>query len=84
MKTGLKGFTFALVGFIAPFVFVYNPAILLEGGREIPEGIMDAVITTTIALHDLKRRGNSRRSQNAPGQETPTVRLVCHCWLPFR
>jgi malate synthase len=37
-----------------------NPAILLEGGREIPEGIMDAVITTTIALHDLKRRGNSR------------------------
>ncbi|HEX2012347.1 MAG TPA: malate synthase G [Roseateles sp.] len=37
-----------------------NPAILLEGGAEIPEGIMDAVITTTIALHDLKRRGNSR------------------------
>jgi len=37
-----------------------NPAILLEGGAEIPEGIMDAVITVTIALHDLKRRGNSR------------------------
>ena len=42
-----------------------NPAILLEGGREIPEGIMDAVITVTIALHDLKRNkdqkiGNSR------------------------
>jgi malate synthase len=30
-----------------------NPAILYDGGREIPEGIMDAVITTTIALHDL-------------------------------
>ncbi|RZJ10106.1 MAG: malate synthase G [Rubrivivax sp.] len=37
-----------------------NPAILLEDGSEIPEGIMDAVITTTIAMHDLQRRGNSR------------------------
>jgi len=37
-----------------------NPAILLEGGAEIPEGIMDAVITVTIAMHDLKRHGNSR------------------------
>ena len=31
MKTGIKGFTFAMVGFLVPFVFVYNPAILLEG-----------------------------------------------------
>ncbi|SCK61552.1 malate synthase [Variovorax sp. HW608] len=37
-----------------------NPAILYEGGKEIPEGIMDAVITTTIATVDLKRKGNSR------------------------
>lgn len=42
-----------------------NPAILMADGKEIPEGIMDAVITTTIALHDLKRPasqkiGNSR------------------------
>ncbi|MBB4842779.1 malate synthase [Paucibacter oligotrophus] len=37
-----------------------NPAILYGEGREIPEGIMDAVITTTIALHDLQRKGNSR------------------------
>ncbi|WP_397534779.1 malate synthase G [Roseateles sp.] len=36
-----------------------NPAILLEAGREIPEGIMDAVITTTIALHDLQRHGKN-------------------------
>ena len=36
-----------------------NPAILLGGGREIPEGIMDAVITTLIALHDLKQLSGS-------------------------
>jgi malate synthase len=34
-----------------------NPAILWGGGKEIPEGIMDAVVTTTIALHDLLGRG---------------------------
>ncbi len=34
-----------------------NPAILFgDKGQEIPEGIMDAVITVTIALHDLQRQ----------------------------
>ncbi|HSW08363.1 malate synthase G [Aquabacterium sp.] len=33
-----------------------NPAILWGEGREIPEGILDAVVTTTIALHDLQRK----------------------------
>ncbi|HRP76420.1 MAG TPA: malate synthase G [Rhodocyclaceae bacterium] len=37
-----------------------NPAILLEDGSEIPEGIMDAVLTSLIAVHDMPRKGNSR------------------------
>jgi len=36
-----------------------NPAILWGNGQEIPEGIMDAVVTTTIALHDLKGLGTA-------------------------
>jgi len=36
-----------------------NPAILYGEGREIPEGIMDAVITTAIALHDLQGHGTN-------------------------
>ncbi len=34
-----------------------NPAILYGGGKEIPEGIMDAMITTAIAVHDLQGHG---------------------------
>jgi len=40
-----------------------NPAILDSEGNQVPEGIMDAVITAAIALHDIGangRRGNSR------------------------
>ncbi|MCC7150523.1 MAG: malate synthase G, partial [Rubrivivax sp.] len=41
-----------------------NPAILWgSDGREIPEGILDAVITTTIALHDLKKASGLRNSR---------------------
>jgi len=37
-----------------------SPAIVLDGGREIPEGILDAVISTAIAKRDIRHRRNSR------------------------
>ena len=38
-----------------------NPCIILKDGSEIPEGILDAFLTTAAALHDLKKKRNSRR-----------------------
>jgi malate synthase len=37
-----------------------NPAIILNDGSEVPEGILDAFVTSAACLHDLKRKGNSR------------------------
>ncbi|MDA9731197.1 malate synthase G [Candidatus Pelagibacter sp.] len=37
-----------------------NSSIILKDGSEVPEGIMDAFITTAAAIHDLKRKKNSR------------------------
>ena len=37
-----------------------NPSIILSNGDEVPEGIMDAFITSTAALHDIKNKNNSR------------------------
>jgi malate synthase len=34
-----------------------NPAVLWGDNQEIPEGILDAVVTTTIALYDLRGMG---------------------------
>ena len=39
-----------------------NPAIILNDGSEIPEGIMDAFFSTLCALHDFKNKKNSRTS----------------------
>ncbi len=66
---GLDGNTFKLKGRSMLFVrnvghLMTNPAILLEDGSEIPEGIMDGVITTLIAIHDLK--------DNSPFQNSTT------------
>ena len=61
--TGANGAEVKLHGRSLMFVrnvghLMTNPAILWgTEGKEIPEGIMDAVVTTTIALHDLQGRG---------------------------
>ena len=62
--TGARGDRIALHGRSLMFVrnvghLMTNPAILWGEGREIPEGILDAVITTMIAIHDLKRKGKA-------------------------
>lgn len=36
-----------------------NPAILDRNGAEVFEGLMDAVVTTLIAMHDLQREGGN-------------------------
>lgn len=40
-----------------------NPAILDSEGREIPEGILDAMFTICIAKHDLEREGSEKNSR---------------------
>ncbi|TBC75350.1 malate synthase G [Rhizobium leguminosarum] len=41
-----------------------NPAILDRDGNEVPEGIMDAVITGLIALYDIGPAGRKKNSRN--------------------
>jgi malate synthase len=41
-----------------------NPAILLTDGSEIPEGIMDAVLTSAIGAHDGAGLGKYRNSRH--------------------
>ncbi|MDR6755949.1 malate synthase [Mycoplana sp. BE70] len=40
-----------------------NPAILDKDGREVPEGIMDAMVTALIALHDVGANGRRMNSR---------------------
>ena len=57
-----------------------HPAILWgtgdNGGAEIPEGILDAVLTTTIALHDLQRHGALPGGQGIVNSRAGSVYIV--------
>ena len=67
--TDPQGNAFSLPGRSLLFVrnvghLMTNPAIVMEDGREIPEGIMDAVMTSAISTQDVRgltRYGNSAR-----------------------
>ena len=38
-----------------------TPSVLLANNKEAPEGILDAFITSAASLHDLKKKGNSKK-----------------------
>ena len=66
--TAPDGTAFTLPGRSLLFVrnvghLMTNPAILLPDGSEIPEGIMDGVTTSAIAMHDVMRLGAMRNSR---------------------
>ena len=65
--TAPDGSSFTLPGRSLLFVrnvghLMTTPAILLPNGQEAPEGILDGIVTTLIALHDLKREGGNSRA----------------------
>jgi malate synthase len=66
--TALDGTTFTLHGRSLLFVrnvghLMTTPAIKLPDGSEAPEGVLDGIITSLIAIHDLRGHGNYRNSR---------------------
>ena len=66
--TAPDGTEFTLPGRALLFVrnvghLMTTPAILLPDGQEAPEGILDGIVTATIALHDLNRAGKYQNSR---------------------
>jgi malate synthase len=47
--------------------FLYTDAILTKDNQEIPEGILDALITTLIALHDLNNKEKNKIQNSRKG-----------------
>ncbi len=65
---GKDGETLTLPGRSLMFVrnvghLMTNPAILLPDGSAVPEGIMDAVLTSAIGAHDVRGLGKYRNSR---------------------
>ncbi|AYD03159.1 malate synthase G [Neorhizobium sp. NCHU2750] len=56
-----------------------NPAILDRDGNEVPEGIMDAMVTALIAIHDIGRpAGPAGRRQNSATGSIYVVKPKMH------
>jgi malate synthase len=65
--TAPDGSTFTLPGRSLLFVrnvghLMTTPAVLLPNGQEAPEGILDGIVTTLIAMHDLSKEGGNSRA----------------------
>ena len=65
--TAADGTNFTLPGRSLLFVrnvghLMTTPAVLLPNGSEAPEGILDGIVTSLIALHDLKKQGGNSRA----------------------
>ena len=64
---GLNGETIKLKGRSMLFIrnvghLMTNPAVLDKDGNEVPEGILDGVFTSLIAIHDLKGSSEFKNS----------------------
>ncbi len=57
-----------------------NPAILDQAGNEIPEGIMDGIITSLIALHDIQGHAslNGQTIRNSTAASINIVKPKMH------